>query len=292
MSEEPLTLTSAREIREFLSRRGITLKKRWGQNFLFQERWRRWIVELADPKDGEKVWEIGPGVGALTEGLVSSGAEVTLFEIDYGLIEILSERFSGTVRIVSGDAVRTAREELHRSGPPAKVVGNLPYSSGARIIASFVESDLSAPPPMIVMVQREVAERMAAEPGGEEYSSFTVLVRSSYTVELRGEVPPDAFFPQPRVKSTVLTLSPRREAPPPRERQELSRIARGFFLSRRKTIRNALKRSFPGEESSYLVSLLEGRGISLERRGETIDLETYRALAAGLVSWREKNLRP
>lgn len=283
MDEEPLTLTSAREIREFLSNKGITLKKRWGQNFLFQVRWRRWIVELAKPRQDERIWEIGPGIGALTEGLVHSGANVTLFEIDYGLIDILSERFGATVRIVPGDAVRSSQEELSRSGPPTKVVGNLPYSSGARIIASFIESDLPEPPPMVVMVQREVAERMVAEPGGEEYSSFTVLVRTSYTVRLEGDVPADAFFPQPRVKSTLLTLTPRKDAPGPRERQEVSRIARGFFASRRKTIRNALRRSFPQEEGEYLTRLLEKWEISLERRGETLSLETYRSLARALA---------
>ena len=283
MSEEPLTLTSARAVREFLAERGITLKKRWGQNFLFQERWRRWILELAKPQQDEKVWEIGPGIGALTEGLFDSGADLTLFEIDYGLIDILSERFGERVRIVPGDAVRTTHEELVQSGPPSKVVGNLPYSSGARIIASFIESELPEPPPMVVMVQREVAERMAADPGGEEYSSFTVLVRSSYAVRIEGDVPPDAFFPQPRVKSTVLTLTPRQDAPGPRERWELSRIARGFFASRRKTIRNALKRSFTPAECEHLIKLLEQLKVPLERRGETLSLETYRALAKGLI---------
>ncbi|MFW6337372.1 MAG: 16S rRNA (adenine(1518)-N(6)/adenine(1519)-N(6))-dimethyltransferase RsmA [Alkalispirochaetaceae bacterium] len=289
MGEEQLELNlgSPREIRDLLSERGITLKKRWGQNFLFQPRWRRWIVELVDPKPGQRVWEVGPGIGALTEGLVESGADVTLFEIDHGLIEILKDRFGDAVRIVPGDAVRSWHEELERSGAPTKVVGNLPYSSGARIIASFVESNLPRPPAMVVMVQREVAERMAAEPGSEEYSSFTVLVGSSFWVELRGDVPADAFFPPPRVKSTVLTLTPREDAPGPEERKKLSRLARGFFAARRKTIRNALRRSFSSEEAARLSALLDRLGVSADRRGETLSLETYRTLARGLNSREE-----
>ncbi len=291
MGEEPrhLNLGSPREIRDFLAQKEITLKKRWGQNFLFQPRWRRWIVELVDPKPGEQVWEVGPGIGALTEGLVEYGADLTLFEIDHGLIEILKDRFGDAVRIVPGDAVRSWHEELERSGAPKKVVGNLPYSSGARIIASFIESDLSRPPAMVVMVQREVAERMAAAPGGEAYSSFTVLVGSSYLVELRGDVPADAFFPPPRVKSTVLTLTPREDAPGPEERERLSRLARGFFASRRKTIRNALRRSFSPEESQRLLALLKEQGVSADRRGETLSLETYRFLAQGLNSRADRD---
>lgn len=284
MGEEPQELSSPREIRDLLARKEITLKKRWGQNFLFQQRWRRWIVELADPKPDQRIWEVGPGIGALTEGLAESGAELILFEIDHGLIEILEERFGETVRIVPGDAVRSWHEELERSGPPSKVVGNLPYSSGARIIASFIESDLPRPPAMVVMVQREVAERMAAKPGGEEYSSFTVLVGSSYSVKLAGDVPAGAFFPPPRVKSTVLTLTPREDAPGPEERGRLSRLARGLFASRRKTIRNSLRRGFAPDEVERLTVLLKEHGISSDRRGETLSLEEYRALARGLIA--------
>lgn len=276
-------LSSPRDVRRFLEERGITLKKRWGQNFLFQEHYRRWIVELLAPEEGQEIWEIGPGLGSLTDGLVASGAAVTLFEIDHGLIELLRERFGEAVTVVAGDAVRECVVRLQEGLVPEKVVGNLPYSSGAKIIASFVESPLPAPPAMIVMVQREVAERMIAEPGGEEYSSFTVLVASAYEARLEGDVPPSAFLPAPRVRSTVVRLTPKAEVVAAEQRRALSTVTRALFTSRRKTARNGLRRAFEPEQAGRLVGRLEELGFSGDQRGEEFPLEVYLALAKALL---------
>ncbi|MFW6215281.1 MAG: 16S rRNA (adenine(1518)-N(6)/adenine(1519)-N(6))-dimethyltransferase RsmA [Alkalispirochaetaceae bacterium] len=280
---DEVDLASPRDINSFLEERGITLKKRWGQNFLFQERYRRWIVDLLAPLPGERIWEIGPGIGALTDELVASGARLTLFEIDHGLIELLSERFGEGVEIVAGDAVKRCREALDQGPPPSKVVGNLPYSSGSRIIASFVESNLARVPPMVVMVQREVAQRMVAEAGGQEYSSFTVLIGSCYTPRLEGEVPADAFTPSPRVRSTVVRLEPREDALPPPQRIALSTVARALFSSRRKTVRNCLRRNFDGPQVDKLTSRLEELGYSPDSRGEELSTDVYAALARRLL---------
>lgn len=280
----PVDLDSPRAVKEYLNSRGITLKKRWGQNFLVSREWRRRVVELAEVCPGEAVWEIGPGIGSLTEGLFTAGADLTLFEIDHGLIELLRERFGEAVHIVPGDAVRSWQEIAGDQGPPAKIVGNLPYSSGARIIASFVESDLPAPPPMVVMVQQEVAERMVAPPASPEYSSFTVLVAACYAVTQVGEIGPEAFFPRPRVRSAVLSLTPREESTAPEIRRNLSRLARSLFASRRKTIRNGLQRNFDEEERRRLTDALAAVGVDPGRRGEELSPDTYRRLAAALTT--------
>lgn len=276
-------LNSPREVKRFLNDRGISLKKRWGQNFLISEPWRRRIVDLANVGPGERIWEVGPGIGSLTDGLLEAGADLTLFEIDHGLIALLEERYGERVRIVPGDAVRSWQEESRENGPPKKVIGNLPYSSGARIIASFVESDLPEPPPMVVMVQQEVAQRMVATAGSSDYSSFTVLIASCYNVKREGEVGPQAFFPQPRVRSSVLSLEPRGEPLSPVGRRGLSRIARGFFASRRKTIRNALHRHFSEEEQRRLGDTLAAAGVRESRRGEELPPELYEKLAHALL---------
>ena len=172
---------SPAEIRRTLDELGLTLKKRWGQNFLVNRGVRDKILELVDARPDEAVWEIGPGLGCLTSGLLGRCRLLVAFEIDHGLLRFLQKSFAGRAGFVleAGDAVQRWGEARARHGVPDKVVGNLPYSAASAVIGSFAEAGFS-PRRMVFTVQRELAARLTAGPGGKNYSSFSALCQHAY----------------------------------------------------------------------------------------------------------------
>jgi 16S rRNA (adenine1518-N6/adenine1519-N6)-dimethyltransferase len=270
---------SPADIRALLSERGIALKKRWGQNFLINRGARENIVRLLAAQPGETVWEIGPGLGAMTERLAST-VRVVAFEIDRGLCRFLEEDLGRQpgVRIVAGDFLETWRPEMSAAGAPARVLGNLPYRSASLMLADLIEAGLR-PKRMVFTVQKELAERMASAPKRKSYSSFSVLCQSCFSVKLRGDLQPGSFFPTPDVISTIVEMEPRVDAPAGETLAELTRLARALFSSRRKTIRNN------AGDRRTLEALVE-EGVDPGARAEELPPTVYVRLAGRLAGGR------
>lgn len=265
--------------RRLLTALGLGAKKRWGQNFLSNPDTARRIVDLADLGPDELVWEIGPGFGVLTERMLATGSEVVAFEIDWGLVEYLRKRFAETrLTVLPGDAVKELPKAIASLGSPSRLVSNLPYRSAATILGRLVEAAVWIPL-QVVTVQREVADRMLAEPGTKDYSSFTVLMQSSYEIRREIHLPPTVFYPVPEVDSTVLRL--RLKEPRPEDPAALSRFCRAAFAARRKTIKNNLVSANYGGAAvgDSVVDVLRDLGIDPDIRAERLSVEELEALA-------------
>ena len=264
---------SPNEIASFLRERNLWLKKRFGQNFLVNPGVRKRLVDLLHLTGEENVWEIGPGIGSLTVYLDEKADRLTVFEIDYGLIQVLNELFP-ELTVVPGDVVDTWPGIYEKEGLPDRVFGNLPYSSGAAIILSFIERGF-APERMVFTVQKEQAERMIAAPGSRAYSSFSVLCTAFYHLEVAGDIKPGSFFPRPEVTSRIVVLTPNRELTI-RHKDVFLTLTRDLFRQKRKTIRNNLESgnlaTIAGK--GLLFSALEGCSLDLSVRGEELSVHT------------------
>jgi 16S rRNA (adenine1518-N6/adenine1519-N6)-dimethyltransferase len=220
----------------------------------------------------------------MTAHLLEHCAGLVLFEIDRGFAAALREIFADEKRVelVEGDVLQEWPAVCRRDGVPERVIGNLPYNVGSRIIASLIEEGC-IPERMVVTVQREVGQRMMARPGTPQWSSFSVLCQFAFTVQDGGDLQAGSFYPPPKVTSKIVVLTAHRRYPPelaPR----VSAAARELFSARRKTIRNALKggaleRRY-GREQVYRV--LGRLGIDPGRRGETLATETVVELVLSL----------
>jgi 16S rRNA (adenine1518-N6/adenine1519-N6)-dimethyltransferase len=268
---------SPADIRALLEARGLALKKRWGQNFLVNRGARQRLIEILAPKSSETVWEIGPGLGSMTGMLAAAAARVFAFELDRGLCRYLEEamRELETVTLVPGDFLDTWKSTMEARGTPDRILGNLPYSSASLMIADIIETGVR-PARMVFTVQRELADRMASPPGEKSYSSFSVLCQSCFTVRGRGDLQPGSFYPVPDVVSTIVEMIPAPWAPRGEELTVLSRLARGLFSSRRKTIRNNVK-------DAAVREALAQEGIDLSLRAEQIAPEVFVRLARRLT---------
>lgn len=284
-------ISTPRRTKEIISRHGFSFKKSLGQNFLIDQNILYKIVEAAG-LDGEKgALEIGPGIGALTEKLAQTAGTVTAVEIDQRLIPILREVLEPyeNVRVHHGDVLKVDLHELFRQdfGDVSKVsvVANLPYYVTTPILMKLLEEKLPLEN-IVVMIQKEVAERMAAAPGSKDYGSLSITVQYYSEPKLVCIVPHTVFIPQPNVESAVIRLAVR-EQPPVRVEDErfFFEVVQASFAQRRKTIANNLKsRFFPGEGRERLEQLLQEAGIEPSRRGETLSIEEYARLSNVLFS--------
>jgi 16S rRNA (adenine1518-N6/adenine1519-N6)-dimethyltransferase len=268
---------SPADIRALLEERGLALKKRWGQNFLVNRGARQRLIEILGPRSHETVWEIGPGLGSMTEMLTRASARVIAFELDRGLCRYLEETLRGVTAftLVPGDFLDTWKSTMEEQGAPDRILGNLPYSSASLMIADLIESGVR-PTRMVFTVQRELADRMASPPGRKSYSSFSVLCQSCFNVTGRGDLQPGSFYPVPDVVSSIVEMTPAPGAPEGEVLKVFSGLARVFFSSRRKTIRNNVK------DGAVLEALAE-EGIDLGLRAEQIAPEVFVRLARRLT---------
>ena len=238
-----LNYNSASELRAFLDREGLGMQKKFGQNFLINPQIRQALVDALGAKEGDEVWEIGPGLGAMTALLLEKDLKVKAFEIDLGFIRILKSMFQGGEKfeLIEGDALKTWRSQ--EAAP--FLLGNLPYNIAAALIADLIEKGQTFSR-MVVTVQKEVALRMAASAGSPDYSSFSVVCASVYKVKTLMTIRPSSFFPQPNVDSMGVLLERREQACA--ENFAAKRgypdcfypLVRSLFESRRKTLKNNL----------------------------------------------------
>jgi len=259
-------------VRRTLKDAGLRARHALSQNFLADVDVLDAILAEADPRPGGRVLEIGPGLGLLTAGLLDAGSEVTAVELDRGLAAFLRERFGepiedGRLRLVEGDALD---QELTRLvEPPYDVVANLPYHITSPILHRLL-GELPRPERLVLMVQREVAERIAAPPGGMSYLS--VFVQYHAKVRIAFEVPPEAFEPEPAVRSAVIVVEPYPaddRLPTAEAEDALWRLVQASFRERRKMLHNVLSRQLPVEPAT-VTAALEMAGIAPDRRPQTV----------------------
>ncbi|MBP2661480.1 MAG: Ribosomal small subunit methyltransferase [Firmicutes bacterium] len=260
-----------------LKRFGIRMSKKLGQNFLIDEHVVQSIVKAADITQDDAVLEIGPGIGTLTQGLAEAGAAVTAVEIDRRLIEVLAKTLEGyeNIRVVHGDILRIdIGKEV--AAPRYKVVANLPYYITTPIIMGLLEAHMPVDI-LVTMVQKEVAQRMVAVPGTKDYGSLSVAVQYYTKPEIMFVVPPASFIPPPAVDSAVIRCTVREKPPVEVNERIFFRVVKAAFAQRRKTLSNTLKTT--GVPADTLKVILEKAGIDGGRRGETLSLEEFAAIA-------------
>lgn len=280
--DQPIIATK-KVTRYILQRFGIHMSKRLGQNFLIDAGIVQGIVEAADIQPGDRVLEIGPGIGTLTQALAEAGADVTCVELDKRLPEVLAHTLEAyaNVKIIQGDILKVDIPDIMGS-EPFKVVANLPYYITTPIIMALLEKHLPITD-IVVMVQKEVAERMAAQPGGKTYGALSAAVQYYSVPEIALYVPPRSFMPPPEVDSVVVDCKIRRE-PAVRVSDEklFFRVIKAAFGQRRKTLNNALKSL--GADKQSIAAVLEAAGIEASRRGETLTLDEFAAIANELAA--------
>ena len=270
--------------RTLLARAKIRPKKRYGQNFLVNASAARSIARLslsgASPEFS--CLEVGAGTGTLTLALVEQGANLTALEIDPRLVAVLrARRDLAGAQIIEADALTFDYSGWAR-GRRWFVAGNLPYNIATPLLLSLIEMD-DGPATLTVMVQTDVAERLVAAPGSSAYGSLSVAVQYAMSAELALTLPPDDFFPPPKVRSSVLRLARRAEkAAHPRDESLFWKVVRGAFAYRRKTLVNSLALAL-GIDRARIVRALTISNISPELRGERLDLSDFAKLADNLA---------
>jgi 16S rRNA (adenine1518-N6/adenine1519-N6)-dimethyltransferase len=257
-------------------------KKRFGQHFLISPTVLDGILRLAELTSDDMVLEIGAGTGTLTEAMAGRVRRLLAIELDRDLIRPLRQRFAHQpqVEIIHADALHF---DMARLDEPVKVVANLPYGTAVPILMHLLKA-ASRLRLAVVMLQREVAERLYAKPGTKAYGSLTLTAQWYAVVEKGFNIPSSAFSPPPKVVSTVVKLTPRPQPPVPvQDEGWLFRVIQGGFGQRRKTLVNALGAAFQRRvEPQVLRQILAKVGIDAGRRGETLTLPEYARLADAL----------
>lgn len=278
--------------KDIIKKHNIRLTKSLGQNFLTDERVVKRIVDAAGVSDTDLVIEVGPGIGSMTVELAARAGRVVAVEIDKHLIQALSENLKafGNVKIVNENILDIDIKELishnQKGRDPeckydsVKVVANLPYYITTPIIMKFLEEDPGIDT-MVFMVQKEVAERMAAKPGGKDYGALSVAVQYYAMPEKVFDVPPHCFIPQPDVDSSVVRLAVHKTPPVELlDRELFFKTIKAAFGQRRKTLLNALSNSgYFNMSKEEIKGILQKLGIEENRRGETLSIMQFAELA-------------
>ena len=282
-----MNLCDLQEIRALLARHGFHFSKTRGQNFLIQEQVPRQIVELAGIDSSCGVLEIGPGIGCLTEQLCAHAARVTAVEVDRNLEPILAETMAGqdNLAFIWDDIRKLSLPELvaeHFEGLRPMACANLPYYITTPVLTALLESGQFEA--ITVMVQKEVALRIQASAGTADYSAFSIFCQYHADPEILLEVPPECFYPRPKVTSAVIRLQVRTEPPCELSDEALFfRVVRASFAQRRKTLINGLSAVFGSQFSKAdLQALLQDCGLPATVRGETLDIPSFAQISNAL----------
>ena len=277
-------LGNAARTKEVLAKYNMSAKKKFGQNFLIDSHVLEGIVEAAGVTDDDLVLEIGPGIGSLTQYLAEAAGKVVAVEIDKTLLPVLADTLSeyDNVTVINEDILKVDLDEIvsENGGRPIKVVANLPYYITTPIIMKLFESRARIDS-ITVMVQKEVADRMAAGPGGKDYGSLSLAVGYYAKAVTVMDVPPSSFIPQPNVGSAVVNLSRYTE---PRvkvqDEKRLFEIVRTAFNQRRKTLSNSLSNNPSlGVSRQEVADAFLKMGVDEKARGEILTLEQFAELS-------------
>ena len=271
---------------EIVKKYNFKFSKSLGQNFLHDESILDSIVEGADVCKDDLVIEIGPGVGSLTAKLLQKAAEVVSIELDNDLIPILENELSQeeNFTLIHDDALKVDFKEIIKDHKSVKLVANLPYYVTTPIIVKLLKEQYNFKS-LTIMIQKEVAERIDAEPNCKEYGSLSLLVQYYCNTKIIKRVSPSAFIPQPKVDSIVIRLD-RLEKPRVDVTDEdlMFKIIRNAFNMRRKTLLNGVK--FLNMKKEDILKAFENASIDPKRRGETLSLEEFRNLTEEIIKLR------
>lgn len=284
-----MNLCDSNTIRDLLSRHGFHFSKSMGQNFLIQP----WVPQEISAASGAgpdtAVLEIGPGIGPLTSQLCQRAGKVVAVELDRSLLPVLAETMAeyDNFTLVPGDILKLDIPALvseHMAGYTPLVCANLPYNITTPILTALVEANCFET--ITVMIQKEVALRLAGGPGGD-YGAFSVFLQYHTVPEVLFDVPPDCFMPAPKVTSAVLRCTRRQKPPVDLQCPEkfFFQVVRASFALRRKTLVNSLASVYGGQlDKGQLAEILEGCGLAPTIRGERLGLEEFASLANALYS--------
>lgn len=258
------------QIREVLTEHSVTPSKALGQNFLVDENIARWIVAQLDPQPEDCVVEVGPGAGSLTEHIAPLCRKLILVEYDARLAEYQRQRWAEHphVEVHHADGATWDPRPLFAE-QPVKFLGNLPYSAGGAILANFLTSPCACSR-AVVMLQKELVERILSHPGDESYGLLSLRIQMDWVGKLLKIVPPEAFSPRPKIDSAVMLLTPRAETSlPPYDHRLMDELMRRCFAQRRKQMHKQLPATRDWKETSAAL------GISLTARPEELGLEEW-----------------
>ncbi|MGN0740117.1 MAG: 16S rRNA (adenine(1518)-N(6)/adenine(1519)-N(6))-dimethyltransferase RsmA [Treponema sp.] len=278
---------SPSEIRNFLESNGLAMQKKFGQNFLINENARKRIIDALDITEDSFVWEVGPGLGCMTEEILSRGASLTAFEIDRGFAECLKKFFAGYAEkekfsLVEGDVLKTwkilktAFTEKTGKENPDRFFGNLPYNIAATLIADTIENQVRFDK-CVFTVQKEVAKRMTAQAGTEDYSSFSVLCSWAYDIKNVADLAGTNFWPKPNVDSRAVLFSKKAGFPACENPRLFCKMQRALFSSRRKNVKNNLGIFLSSAEKAEYA--LDKAKIEPTLRAEVLTLEQMLVLS-------------
>ena len=276
-------LSSHRKTKEVVDKHGFKFSKSLGQNFLIDDNVIDRILDGARLCEGDKIIEVGPGIGTLTREMGKVADKVVAIEIDKTLIPILKDTLSEfeNIEVVNQDILKVNVEELVNEkldGGPVKLVANLPYYITTPIVMKFLEEDIPVTD-IVVMVQKEVADRMNAIPGTKDYGALSVAVQYYCDTEIVAKAPRHMFIPQPNVDSTVIGLHVREEKKYNVDSEEIFfKTVKASFGQRRKTLLNALG-SLGFLNKDEIREVLQEANIDEKRRGETLSIEEFANLA-------------
>lgn len=273
-------LTSPSVIKHLCSVHGFTFKKSYGQNFLTDK---DVLFDIADAALGDGILEIGPGFGSLTAALAAKGKKVVSVELDESLKPVLSETLAGydNVKIIFDDIMKTDIRKIiseEFEGMSISVAANLPYYVTTPILMKLLEEELPFLN-IVIMVQKEVAERIVAKPGKKDYGALTLAAAYYSVPEIIGCVPAGKFIPAPKVDSAIVSLKLLPSPPISASRKSFFKLVKAAFAQRRKTLLNALSNSgaYGGKED--IKQVLEKMGYDANVRGETLSMQEFSDLA-------------
>lgn len=272
---------SANDIKEFLDSNGMAMQKKFGQNFLINENARKKIIDSLDVNENTFVWEVGPGLGCMTDEILSRKANLTVFEIDKGFANCVRQFFEPYAKenkfsLIEGDVLKTWKKELasfsqkNNKSVPDRFFGNLPYNIAATLIADTIENNVRFDK-CVFTIQKEVAKRMNASPGSEDYSSFSVLCTWAYDITNIIDLSGANFWPKPNVDSRSVLFTKKESFPNCENPKLFCKMQRALFSSRRKTVKNNLTNFLSSSEKAE--HSLNVAKIDSKLRAEVLSIE-------------------
>lgn len=277
--------------KEILKKYNLKAKKSLGQNFIIDTNILENIVDAGEVDENTTVIEIGPGIGALTEQIAKKAKEVFSFEIDGRLIELLEDALSdySNITVIHEDILKVDlkkfQEEYLKEADRLVVIANLPYYITTPIVLHLIESPLAIEE-MVLMMQKEVAQRLEAKPSTKEYGSLSIAIQAFVDVDIAFTVPRTVFMPQPNIDSAIVRLKTLEESRLDVIDEKLFfKITRASFGQRRKTIWNNLRRELNNKEKEvFLREAFESSGIDPSRRGESLNIQEFSKLANAIYN--------
>ncbi|MBQ5400154.1 MAG: ribosomal RNA small subunit methyltransferase A [Treponema sp.] len=277
---------SPAQLKDFLLENGMAMQKKFGQNFMVNPSARKRIVDMLEIQSGSQVWEVGPGLGCMTEEILGRGARLKVFEIDRGFVTLIRQFFadkepSGQFSIVEGDVLKKWMNEIPDGSENLKLFGNLPYNIAATFIADTISRGFTFER-CVFTVQKEVAERICAGPGSKNYSAFSVLCQWKYDVSRGLELAPGNFWPRPNVSSQAVLMKKKENPLECSDPKLFVNLVHALFSSRRKTIQNNIRSILP--KSVNAEDIFGQAGMSGGERAENLSVGDFMLLSQTLSS--------